>query len=181
MQDEIYNEIKKLEKQGINPLPHEKFESLNYPCLGVRVETALPDGADLKPLQWTIEIVDKKGAAVNLSDWAVLEKPSGQKVLSFIAHMRIPKGIAVAKADIVGTSFADFCWLCGNEAVKADHVPETLTEMPPGVSYGDIGWRLPCRFADRLLGALDKANAFLLSGALEDALLYGLLQRNTEE
>lgn len=177
---EIYEEIKKLTKQGIHPHDPTTFETQPHSAIGVIVETALPEGSEsIKPLNWTIEIVNTRGASVFLCDWRVELKDSGQRVLSFVAYMRTPKGFRPGNVRIA-TSFADFGWYHGNEAIPSDYVPEVVTQVAPGVPYGDLGWYLPCRMADRLVDALGKANEWLLSGILEDSIIYGVLAKEVQ-
>lgn len=173
-------EIKKLEKQGIFAHDPASWYDSKDKSIAVRVDTALPEGADVKALEWNIDVVNKRGCTITLSDFKVEDIPGGQRIFSFVASMRVPENVGLPFASFFATSFADLCWFQGNEAVTRHHEPEALTQVRKTATcdgYNDLGWYLPCRFADRLIDALGKANDFLMSGTLEDAMLYGVMTK----
>lgn len=168
-------EFRKLEKQGIFGLPPVSVDDMPSRRIAVRIRTALVKNADVKALQWNIEIVNQRGASIVLSDWQVYDDAvSDQRILSFTASMQLPDNVTLPGNPEIACAFADLCWFQGNEAVKPEHESEVVTKKHSNVPYNDIGWFLPCRFADRLVDALGKANDTLLSGVLEDAMLYGV-------
>lgn len=182
-ESEGYREFSKLHKLGIHGVEPCKFAHVSYPAIAVRIEAAIGDADGVRPIEWNVNLVSKEGAVIVCSDWAVEQSIAGQRVVSFIAHMRLPKDWNESAAffkempqDLV-TSFADFNFSHGNEAFGKGYSPNVLTIPSPGSAPGDLGWYLPCRFADRLGEALSKMNAFVMSGVLEDALIYGVMVR----
>jgi hypothetical protein len=167
-----YEEIKKMSSQGIFPQDKLSFEDMLHRRIAVRVEVMLPEKADVKPLNWNVEVMNKRGCSVILSDWGV-DQVGEQKVLTFTVSMPLPDNVVLDQPNRSATSFADLCWLQGNEAIAPTHAPDVTTKVRDSHGYNDLGWFLPCRFADRLIDALGKANDFFLSGVLEDALIYG--------
>lgn len=165
-----------LQKQHIYAHDPVAFTKGKGQAVGVVVRTALPEGAEVKTLNWNIEIRNKNGCSIYLSDWKVSEE--GQRQLSFIAWMSVPDTVDFKTCGFpraLSTSFVDLLWFQGNETVDKTHKPTIETEISG--DYGDLGWHLPSRFVDRLVDALGKANDVFLSGMLEDACLLGILTR----
>ncbi len=180
-QEPGYAEFIKLRKQGIVGTEPVKFEHVSYPALGVRVETAIGDQQEVKPLNWNVEVISREGAVVVCSDWEVTRNESGQRVIRFAAHMRLPAALAGRNFQMCGQyamSFADFNFCHGHEAFPEAYNPNVATKPDAWLEFQDIGWLLPCRFADRLGEALAKLNAFVMSGTLEDSIIYGTTKRN---
>lgn len=167
-------EFKELEKQGFYAEPAQPF-SKGAPGLAVLVEVAIPGDLEVKPLQWNVRFKNKRGASVVLSDFKTYDDAiRGQRIVSFVASMALGAGYhrPVEKVEVV-TSFRDFLWRHGHEELAAENFSDCETKPVIGIPLADIGWYLPCRFADRLTEALGDANAVLFSGVLEDSLLYG--------
>ncbi len=172
--DEIRKEMEKLRKQGIHPIDLEKFDNLTYPAIGVVVETMVPESATIQPFDFNIEVLNKRGVGLIVSNFGI-EHLNNQKIFSFLVSMRLPEGISHSIQEFpMVTSFSDFCWFHGNEKLDTKHTPETSTEVDRAYNYGDLGWVIPCRFADRLIDTLGMLNDFLLEGVLENALIYGV-------
>lgn len=174
---EALQEVRKLESQGIfahDPLPYEKT---NYKSMAVVVEAALPEGAVIKPFNWNIEWINSRGASMIFSDWHVGKSSKDQDVISFTVHMRIPNNVVLDLNTSLefATSYRDLLWFHGHEAIDDKYEPQEITKVREDAMYNDLGWYLPCRFADRLVEALGKVNETFLSGILEDAIIYGII------
>lgn len=171
-------ELNKLKAQGIIPKDKESFDKMKH-RIGVIVEVLLPEDSQAKALDFNIDVLGNRGVAVTLSDFDI-DRENGQRTIKFYASMQIPKNLDLTylnKQEAFVTSFTDFCWYAGNENVDPTHTPEVETLLTPGVIYADLGWQLPCRFADRLLDALGIANDWLFEGVLQDAIIYGVYIR----
>lgn len=179
--DNGFEELKKLQKQGIHPYYGSPFFISKNPQVGVRIEVMIPKESDPVIFDFNVECVMARGATVTLSDFKTHDRGEDSKVFSFIASMRIPDNVMLPPRSEVVMSYQDFCWYQGHEATKPDLVPDTTTVVVGPAVYNDIGWYLPCRFADRLLEALGMANDFLFQGVLENALIYGMMVNGGKE
>lgn len=175
MQEEINarKELGKLKAQGIVPQDKLSIKDMSG-RIAVQIEVLLPEDSQAKPLDFNIDVLGTRDTPITFSDFDIGVRANGQRTLSFYASMKLPEGRRLPNTPVVATSFTDFCWFSGNENLKPDHTPEVETKVTGGFNYGDIGWSLPCRFADRLLDALGTANDFILEGILQDAIIYGV-------
>lgn len=166
-------------KAGLFFYPQENFrDAKDFQKVGVVVETAVLKDAKLIDIDFMVNVKSPQGSVTSFTDWEVLER-DGQKILRFIAWKAIPKGTfdesVLDKTRLYFSSFTDLLWLKGHEEVDRNGKPTAETKVADGRLQADLGWHLPCRFVDPLVMALGKMNDYMLSGTLEDAVLYGPL------
>lgn len=167
-------------KNGLYFWPKESFaDPKPFQKIGVYVETGVLPDAKLIDIDFMVTVKSPQGSVTSFTDWEVLDR-DGQKILRFIAWKAVPKGTfdTIAEKQQHFSSFTDLLWLKGHEEVDPAGLPTAETKIMPGYPQADLGWHLPCRFVDPLIAALGKMNDFMLSGTLEDAILYGPLTLN---
>jgi hypothetical protein len=146
--------------------------------LGVEVEIAVTQDSIVTVPDFTFSIVNKRGVAALMTDWTLVDD-SGQRKLRFLASVRVPDdsisfmALALLPHDLAMT-FMDLCFYAGNEAIPEGHQVDTETAQRPGTRLADLGWILPSRFVDTIIDALGKMNDAVLSGMLEEGILYGV-------
>jgi hypothetical protein len=163
------------------------YDRKDFQKIGCVVEIgALPD-AQFIELDFMLTFKGRRGVVMSFTDWKV-EDRGDQKILSFIAWQKIPNGTFPGVRDVSGVeaplylSFVDLCWLAGNMEVELDLAPSVFTKVRDGdVRQADLGWHLPSRFVDPLIDGLGRLNDYVLSGTLEDAILYGPITLNDKE
>lgn len=161
---------KQLEKAGITLHEPISYRYFTYPNVAVRVEVAIANAESIKTPDKNIRIKNKFGAEVFFSDWSIIKRDN-QSILTFVVSMAAYVNVPIPDNWVV--SFGDLCCNNGHEELSPDHTPSVHTNLKPDAHYIDLGWYLPCRFADRLIEALGRANDTFLSGILEDAVIYG--------
>jgi len=162
------------------------YDRKDFQKIGCVVEIgALPD-AKFIDIDFMLTFKGRRGVVMCFTDWKV-EDRGDQKVLSFIAWQKIPNGTFPAVRDLFGPeaplylSFMDLCWLSGNTEVDINATPSVFTKpRTTGAVQNDLGWHLPSRFVDPLIDGLGKLNDYILSGTLEDAILYGPITINSK-
>lgn len=162
-----------VEKFGIREVDAAEPISTERPMVGVQVLTVCSVEVDLSPLRF--EIPTKRGNLIHLHKFAY---DKSTRHLSFVVSEEVGKdfmsswsGVASATARL-STTFADFCFLLKDGTTPESFI-EVDTKLPQGVALGDLTWCLPSKFADDLIEALHIANAVLLEGILEHAVLIG--------
>lgn len=154
------------------------------PRIGVRVEVGLLPEAEPLVIDFLTVVKSRRGIVTNVSDWKV-DTREDQKILSFILWQRIPDGHHDDAPDVVtpwfSTGFMNLCYWSGNQEMVEDFKYDLFTKPDPSVPPGDLGWQLPSRFVDSMIDALGKINDFMLSGTLEDGIIYGPLMRGKHE
>jgi hypothetical protein len=143
--------------------------------MGVEVEIAIPDGTKVSCPDFSYSVQNKRGVATYMTDWN-LTTVNEQKCLRFLASMRVPENINLSKSlpTNIAWTFLDLCFYAGNEAISEDFEVDTFTKQRPDTKTVDLGWILPSRFVDTVIDALGKMNDAVLSGMLEEAILYGV-------
>lgn len=146
------------------------FEAGLY--IGVGIEIAIPvESGELSVPEFSFSVVSKRGVALLFTDWNVLER-NGIRHLAFSAWLRSPQDLNFG-GPIIGMPFMDLCFYTGNEAIPEDFASDVSTVMREDAAKGDLGWAIPSRLTDHLVESLGKLNASVLSGLLQDAIVYG--------
>lgn len=179
MKKPIDNVESKLNEAGVFTQPKKSFADDNEGhLLGITIEVGYPLGTEIEAPDFNILTANRRGVRSFFSDFKVEDK-YGQRILSFIAYQRIPDAISLpaGTSHLIATSFIDLCWYSGNEAVDATMTPTCGTEKNPKSVTSDLGWYLPSRFVDTMIDALGRISTVFLDGAIEEAILYGVLYK----
>lgn len=154
--------------------------------IGVQVELKLPVDVDLMFPNFSVDLVSRRGVVTQVTDLC-LEASNDSKILSFIVSQRVPDNVVLAHLDVlklgmpkVATAFLDICWYVGIESIDQDYKPTCETQPKAGTVLGDLGWYLPARFIDPFVRAMGDLNAVFFDGALEEAMVYGVLYKESQ-
>lgn len=144
--------------------------------VGVYVELGVPRAANIDLPEMVIETVSKRGVST-VFDHFTSEERGDLNIISFQVMQQVPDTIPVpaCTGEMYGTSFLDLCWFIGNEAIDTRYESTTLTPLAEEAISTDLGYYLPARFLDSFIEAMGKINDIFFSGALEDAMVYGVL------
>lgn len=168
---------KQFNANGIYFSDNESFgDARPFAKIGVLVEALVLGDAKLIEIDFMTTVKGAQGSVISFTDWKVTER-DGQKLLQFMAWTPVPAGTfdqLPSEGDRY-TSFWDLCRMQGQEVIDKAAVPHVELKPDPRYVNADLGWHLPCRVVDPLINGLGKLNDFMLSGILEDALLYGPL------
>lgn len=172
--------IKALEGKGVyfNEVLKPLDEQTDRQVLGVRIEFAVPSDTETSIPEFGVHTKSPRGVVFHFGDWEITEA-DGCKILAFTACCQLPEKIKfpLPTKRLLATTFADLCMNSGVESL-GEYAPSVSTPVKPDAAYEDFSWYLPAYFTDHLIDALGKMNVFFLDGALEHAILYGILSKN---
>lgn len=155
----------------------EGSKTLGTNQVGIQIEIPIANNPDFTPPDFRVRSQSPRGVVIEFGDWSVLRREDAT-VLTFAAYMNVPKGIQVSPVkETVAMSFVDLCWNTGIEPLPESQPPIIEFATLPGVKFADIGWYVPGRVLDHMIDALGKLNDTFLDGALQEAVIYGVLQR----
>lgn len=140
--------------------------------IGVAIEIAVLIENPIEPPTFAVSVLNKRDVSILFTNWEFIER-DGQKLLKFSAYQRMPEvfpGILNASRYM---SFLDLCFFAGNEAIPEVYGEDIVTKPREGAVASDLGWILPSRFVDALIPALGKLDDSMLSGMINQTLLYG--------
>lgn len=121
---------------------------------------------------------------------AVIYKQTKRGSLIFLDNFRLENGLfkfnisapihrsfadvysEIESADIIATSFVDFCWMI-SDGTTAKNAIEVDTPFRDKANLGDLTQVLPSKFADDLIEAMHSLNIDFFEGILSDTNLYG--------
>jgi hypothetical protein len=93
-------------------------------------------------------------------------------ILSLEIATPIPEYYPEIPSQLVGTTFADFCWLLST-GTTAQNVGQVSTPFNAAAEYGDLTWLVPAKFCDDVVEMMNILNNFILEGNLFQAIMYG--------
>jgi hypothetical protein len=171
--------VKALEGKGVyfNDTLDPLAQTSTRQILGVTVEFAVPSDTETSMPEFGIYTKSPRGTIFNFGDWSITQA-DGCKILSFSASCQLPEKMRfeVKNERLLATTFADLCMNSGVESL-GDFTPSVNTPMRSEAVYEDFSWYLPAYFTDHLIDALGKMNVYFLDGALEHAMIYGIISK----
>lgn len=73
---------------------------------------------------------------------------------------------------IKATTFPDLCWI-HSEGTTPRTLTEVSTQVREGVELGDLTWVMPSKFVDDYVEMMHTLNQGIISGLMQDAIIYG--------
>lgn len=141
--------------------------------ISLLVEIGFPKEVELSAPDFDVRVLNRRGIFTLFSDFGIVERED-QKILHFYATQNIPDDYNLQNPEVpLAMSFIDLCWNTGAEPTNVEFANQVVTKPRQGCKGGDLGWVLPSRYADSVIGCLGKLNDVFLSGTLQEAILYG--------
>ena len=81
---------------------------------------------------------------------------------------------------IVATTFPDFCWIHA-EGTTPQTLNEINTKVRDGIKLSDLAWILPSKMADDFVEIMHTLNQSIISGLMEESIIYGLYFFNKKD
>lgn len=72
----------------------------------------------------------------------------------------------------IATTFPDLCWI-HSEGTTPNTLNEVETKLRPDSVMGDLTWVLPSKFVDDFVEMMHTLNQSIISGLMQDAIVYG--------
>lgn len=139
--------------------------------IGVEVDVAMGN-PNLEP-GLCFRIPTRRNTTIYMTNF---QHDAEKNILSFNVSAALPKNEYPEEfedqMEYIGTTFSDFCWK-HSEGTTPESLQEVETKVREGFRLGDLTWLLPSKFADDLVDAMYFANASVLSGIMEEAIIYG--------
>jgi hypothetical protein len=87
-------------------------------------------------------------------------------------HRIYAKTIQASVHDIIATTFPDLCWI-HSEGTTEKTLHEVSTKLRDNALKGDLTWVLPSKFVDDFVEMMHTLNLSIISGLMQDAIVYG--------